>query len=51
MIAQSFTVQMQVAPIRAGLATATTERIAVGGETIEIARVRITAAGRQALAR
>jgi hypothetical protein len=35
--------------IRARLATATPERV-VGGETVEIPRVRITEAGRQTLA-
>jgi hypothetical protein len=34
-----------------GLATAKAERVVAGGKSIEIARVRITEAGRQALAR
>jgi hypothetical protein len=32
-----------------GLASATPERVVSGGETIEVARVRITEAGRKAL--
>jgi hypothetical protein len=37
--------------VRAGLATATAERMVAGARTIEIATVRITEAGRRALAR
>jgi hypothetical protein len=47
MLAHGFTVAL----IRAGLATATPERVAMGARTIEVARVRITGAGRRALAR
>jgi hypothetical protein len=36
--------------VRAGLATATAERVVAGSRKIEVARVRITAAGRRALA-
>jgi hypothetical protein len=36
--------------VRAGLATATAERVRAGGKTLEVARVRITAEGRRALA-
>jgi hypothetical protein len=36
--------------LRDGLATATAERVVAGNRTIEIARVRITEAGRRALA-
>jgi hypothetical protein len=32
-----------------GLATATSERVAAGSKTMEVARVRITEAGRRAL--
>jgi hypothetical protein len=49
MIAHGFTVDMLVKLIRAGLATAGTERMVAGGRTIEVARVRITDAGRRAL--
>jgi hypothetical protein len=40
MIAHGFTVQMLVELVRAGLATATAERMFVGGKTIDIARVQ-----------
>jgi hypothetical protein len=40
---------MLVKLIRAGLATAGIERVVAGGRSIEVARVRITDAGRQAL--
>jgi hypothetical protein len=36
--------------VRAGLATASTERVVASGLKLEIARVRITEAGRRALA-
>jgi hypothetical protein len=36
--------------VRAGLATANTERVVAGGLKLEVARVRITEAGRRALA-
>jgi hypothetical protein len=35
-----------VESVRAGLASATGERVRAGGKTIEVARVRITEAGR-----
>jgi len=35
--------------VRAGLAMATVERMVAGGKSIEVARVRITEAGRRAL--
>jgi hypothetical protein len=35
--------------VRAGLASATAERMIAGNKTMEIARVRITEAGRRAL--
>jgi hypothetical protein len=34
--------------VRAGLATAKAERVVAAGRTIEVARVRITEAGRRA---
>jgi hypothetical protein len=49
MIAHGFPVDMLVKLIRAGLATAGTERMVAGGRSIEVARVRITDAGRRAL--
>jgi hypothetical protein len=41
---------MLVELIRAGLATAKTDRIVAGGRPMEVARVRITDAGRRSLA-
>jgi hypothetical protein len=37
---------MMVGLVNAGLATATGERVVAGGKRIEVARVRITEAGR-----
>jgi hypothetical protein len=50
MLAHGFTVPQMVALIRAGLATATGERVVAGTRKIEVATVRITEAGRKALA-
>jgi len=50
MTAHSFTVRQMVALVRAGLATATAERMRAGQQEMEIARVRIAAKGRKALA-
>jgi hypothetical protein len=50
MLARGFTVPQMVKLIRAGLATAQSERVVAGGRTLEIARVRITDARRRALA-
>jgi hypothetical protein len=49
MIAHGFTIEQIVELVRAGLATTTAERMVAGGKSIEVARVRITEAGRQAL--
>jgi hypothetical protein len=49
MIAHGFTISQMVELVRAGLATAKAERVVAGRRTIEIARVRITEAGRRAL--
>ncbi len=49
MIAHGFTVEQMVELVRAGLATAQTERVVAGGRAIEVARVRITEASRRAL--
>jgi hypothetical protein len=51
MIAHGFTVPQLVELVRTGLATATGERVVAGKGEIEVARVRITAAGRRALGR
>ena len=50
MLAHGFTVELLVELIRAGLATATAERLVAGERAMEVARVRITEAGRQVLA-
>ena len=49
LLAYGFTVEQMVDLCAAGLATATPERMVVGGRTVEVARVRITEAGRRAL--
>jgi hypothetical protein len=51
MLAHGFTTRQMVELVRAGLATANAERVVAGGLTLEVARVRITEAGRRALAR
>jgi hypothetical protein len=50
MLANGFTVQQLAELVRAGLATAASERIHAGRDTAEVARMRITEAGRRALA-
>jgi len=50
MLARGFTIKQMVELTRAGLATAKAERVVGGGKTIEVARVRITEAGRRPLA-
>jgi len=49
MLSHGFTIPQMVELVRAGLATARAERVVAGNRTIEVARVRITEAGRQAL--
>jgi hypothetical protein len=49
MIAHGFTIEQMVELVRAGLASATAERVVAGRRTMEIAGVRITEAGRRAL--
>jgi hypothetical protein len=49
MIAHGFTVPQLVDLVRDGLATAHSQRVIVATRTVEIARVKITDAGRQAL--
>jgi hypothetical protein len=49
MLAHGFTIEQMVELVRAGLATATAERVVAGRRTIEVTRVRITEAGRRAL--
>jgi hypothetical protein len=50
MLAHGFTIPQMVELVRAGLATATAERVVAGKRIIEVARVRITEAGRRVLA-
>ena len=47
--AHGISIELMVKLVRAGLATATAERIVAGGKSIEIAHVRITEAGWQAI--
>jgi hypothetical protein len=47
MLAHGFTVDQVVELVRAGLASATPERVRAGNKAMEIARVRITEAGRR----
>jgi hypothetical protein len=49
MLAHGFTIGMMVDLVRAGLATATAERVVAGRRTIEVVRVRITDVGRRVL--
>ena len=50
MLAHGFTTVMMVDLVRAGLASVSAERVVItGGTTVEIARVKITEAGRRAL--
>jgi hypothetical protein len=50
MLAHGFTTAQIVELVRAGLASASTERVVAGILKIEVARVKITDAGRRALA-
>jgi hypothetical protein len=49
MLANGFRVEMLVELIRTGLVSAQAERTIAGGKQIEVARVKITEAGRRAL--
>jgi hypothetical protein len=51
MLAHGFKTDMVVEIINGGLASVTTEGVVAGGRTIEVARVRITEAGRRARAK
>ena len=50
MLAHGFTVRQMVALVRDGLASAFAERVVAGKHKGEVARMRITEAGRRALA-
>jgi hypothetical protein len=49
MRSQGFSIDFMVELVRSGLATATAEHIVSGPNTIEVARMRITDAGRRVL--
>src|SRR5215831_1008460 len=49
MLANGFPFEMLVELIRTGLASAQAERMVTGGKQLEVARVRITEAGRRVL--
>jgi hypothetical protein len=49
MLAHGFSIDLLLDLIFAGLATATAERVVAGRRSMEVARVRITEAGRQTL--
>ena len=51
LLAHGFTVEMMVELVRAGLASASSERVVAGQHRAEVARVKITDEGRRALAR
>ncbi len=50
LVAHGFTIDLLVELVRAGLATAKAERVMAGGRSMQVTRVRITEAGRRALA-
>jgi hypothetical protein len=51
MRAHGFSIDMLVELVKVGLATTKRERMVAGGRQTDVARVRITEAGRQALAK
>ncbi len=51
LVAHGFSIPFIVRLVRAGLATVHTERVVAGGRRLEVARVRITEAGRRAVAK
>ena len=50
MLAHGFKIELLVELVQAGLATASTEQMLAGGRPMEVTRLRITGAGRRALA-
>jgi hypothetical protein len=50
LLGYGFKLEMMLGMVGAGLVTASAERAAVAGHAVEITRMRITEAGRQALA-
>jgi hypothetical protein len=51
MLAYGFKTELLVELVNAGFATASIERMVAGGRRIEVTRMRITGAGRRALAK
>ena len=51
LIAHGITIAQMVELVRAGLATASAERVVAGRDTAKVTRVRITDAGRRVLAK
>jgi hypothetical protein len=51
MLSYGFKSELLVELINAGLATATIERMVVGGRPVKVVRMRITAAGRRTLSK
>jgi hypothetical protein len=51
MLSYGFKSELLVELVNAGLATATTEQMVVGGRSVKVVRMRITAAGRRALSK
>jgi hypothetical protein len=49
LLAHGFTIEQMVELVRAGLATATPQRVKAGREWLEVATLRITDKGRKAL--
>jgi hypothetical protein len=49
MLAHGFSIELLVELVRAGLATASAQRMVAGRHPIEVTRVRITEVGRRAL--
>ena len=50
MLAHGFTVEQMVELVHAGLAAAQTERVVAGARKFDVARLRITEAGRRVVA-
>ena len=50
MLAHEFKIELLVELVQAGLATASTEQMLASGRPMEVTRLRITGAGRRALA-
>ena len=50
MLAHGFKIELLVEPVQAGLATASTKRMLASGRPMEVTCLRITGAGRRALA-